>query len=251
MPFDTNVFVNCPFDEKYRDLIRPMLFTLIYHGLQPRLATERMESGEQRITKIIGLIKESKFAIHDLSRIKAKKAGEMFRLNMPFELGIDVGCKQFGGEPFNDKRHLVLASERYEYQQAISDISGSDILAHKNEPEEIVKQVRAWLAHQIGSQYGPQLIWNAFTDCMGAMFDHFEPKGFSRADLDVLSIPELMAYMQTWIGQHKLSKDLSAAAAKQHTKRSNDFAVGVKPTQASAPVAKRVRRTPPASWKVA
>jgi hypothetical protein len=53
---------------------------------------ERLDSGRPRIDKIISLIKESKYAIHDLSRLKAREAGEYYRLNMPFELGLDVGC---------------------------------------------------------------------------------------------------------------------------------------------------------------
>jgi hypothetical protein len=27
--------------------------------------------------------------------LKARKAGELFRLNMPLELGLDIGCKRF------------------------------------------------------------------------------------------------------------------------------------------------------------
>lgn len=98
MSFEDNVFINCPFDEEYHALLRPILFTTIYLGLKPRIALERSDSGEPRITKIIELIRESKYAIHDLSRLKARRKGEFFRLNMPFELGIDVGCRTFGGE---------------------------------------------------------------------------------------------------------------------------------------------------------
>lgn len=95
MPFERNVFVNCPFDEAYYPLLRPLLFTIIYVDLLPRIATERLDSGEARISKIIELIEESRYAIHDLSRIQAEAAGEFYRLNMPFELGIDVGCRLF------------------------------------------------------------------------------------------------------------------------------------------------------------
>ena len=58
--------------------------------------------------------------------------GEYFRLNMPFELGIDVGCRLFrngcGG-----KQCLILEAERYRYQAAISDLSNSDIAIHRND----------------------------------------------------------------------------------------------------------------------
>src|SRR5258706_1268554 len=95
MAFEESVFINCPFDEEYFPLLRPLLFTVIYLGLTPRIALERKNSGEARFEKICELIRESKYAIHDLSRMKAKKAGDLFRLNMPFELVLDAGCSKF------------------------------------------------------------------------------------------------------------------------------------------------------------
>jgi hypothetical protein len=95
MAFDRNVFINCPFDDEYLPLLRPLLFTTIYVGLTPRISLESLDSGQPRIDKIVRLIRESRLAIHDLSRLKAKTAGEYFRLNMPLELGIDIGCRLF------------------------------------------------------------------------------------------------------------------------------------------------------------
>lgn len=71
MAFDNNVFVNWPFDAEYKPLLDPLLFTIHYLGFQPRIALERSESGESRISKIIELIEDSKYAIHDLSRLRA------------------------------------------------------------------------------------------------------------------------------------------------------------------------------------
>jgi hypothetical protein len=92
--FDTNVFINCPFDNDYRQLLLAVIFTALYLGYKPRLSLERADSGENRIDKILDLIIESKFGIHDLSRIESQKGNEHFRMNMPFELGIDFGCKK-------------------------------------------------------------------------------------------------------------------------------------------------------------
>ena len=92
LSFEQNVFINCPFDDAYMPLLRPMVFCVYRVGLRPRIALERHDSAEARIEKIIELIQNSKYGIHDLSRIKADKAGEMFRLNMPLELGIDIGA---------------------------------------------------------------------------------------------------------------------------------------------------------------
>lgn len=138
MPFETNVFINCPFDNEFKKILHPLLFTIIYHGLKPRIATERIDSGEQRISKIIELIKDSKYSIHDLSRVKASVAGEIFRLNMPYELGIDVGCREFGTGKLRSKQYLITASEHYEYQKALSDIAGSDIAVHNDDSLQTV-----------------------------------------------------------------------------------------------------------------
>ena len=92
--FDSSVFINCPFDEDYHPLLRPLLFTILYLGFTPRIALERSDSGENRIDKISELIASSKYSIHDLSRLKARRAKEFYRMNMPFELGIDYGARR-------------------------------------------------------------------------------------------------------------------------------------------------------------
>jgi len=89
--FLKNVFINCPFDDQYVELLRPLLFTILYLDYEPRIASERLDSGEARINKILELIKVSKFSIHDLSRLKSTKINQINRLNMSFELGLDIG----------------------------------------------------------------------------------------------------------------------------------------------------------------
>lgn len=203
MAFEDNVFVNCPFDTDYYPLLRPILFTVIYLKLKPRIALERADSGEPRISKIIELIQESKYGIHDLSRIKASKAGEIFRLNMPFELGVDVGCRMFGTDEQKQKKCLVLEAERYRYQAALSDLSGSDISVHKNEPEEAASRVRGWLAGQCRPKApGPAKIWGAFNDFMAENYDDLISRGFSEEDIENLAMPEQIECMEEWVGEN-------------------------------------------------
>ena len=134
MPFATNVFVNCPFDAAYRPLLRAILFAVIDLGMTPRIASERLDSGETRISKIMAMIRESRFGIHDLSRLKSSGEGEFFRLNMPFELGLDIGCRAYGSGNLTTKRCLILETDPYRYQAAISDLSNSDIEPHGDDP---------------------------------------------------------------------------------------------------------------------
>jgi hypothetical protein len=200
MVFENNVFVNCPFDAEYKPLLDPLLFTIRYLGFQPRIALERSESGESRITKIIELIEDSKYAIHDLSRLKAKRKGEISRLNMPFELGVDWGCRQFGRGRLSEKKIVILEASRFTYQSALSDIAGSDIAAHRNEPEELVSVVRNWLANQCRSSApGKGKIWSAFNDCMGQLQDHLGNRGFDPRDIENLPVSELLAYIGDWV----------------------------------------------------
>ena len=160
MDFDRGVFVNCPFDDEYFYLLRPLLFCVIYLGFQPRIALEDLDSGAPRITKIVALVKKSRFAIHDFSRLQAEHVGEYFRLNMPFELGLDVGCRLFKRGKWQTKKCLILETERYRYQKAISDLSNSDIAAHRDEPAEVIVQIRNWLNNQAQLHAdGPALIW--------------------------------------------------------------------------------------------
>lgn len=200
MAFTRNVFVNCPFDRQYLPLLHPLLFTIVFLGLKPRIALETLDSGKPRINKIIALIKTSKYAIHDLSRLRAEKKGEYFRLNTPFELGLDVGCRQFGGRPLSTKRCLILEARRYRFQAAISDLSNSDIAAHANRPRQVVAAVRDWLNGQAGlSAPGPSQIWGRFNDFMADAFDQLKAQGFSAADIERLPVGELIKRMQRWV----------------------------------------------------
>jgi hypothetical protein len=93
--FGKSVFINCPFDEVYQPLLRTLIFTIKTIGFIPRITLERNDSGEVRLHKIKELIESSKYSIHDLSRSKSKSENEYFRLNMPFELGLNLGCRDY------------------------------------------------------------------------------------------------------------------------------------------------------------
>ncbi len=198
--FETNVFVNCPYDDHFRPLLRPLLFTVLCADLNPRMAAERLNSGETRFSKIVELVRESRYAIHDLSRIKAKRAGEYFRLNMPFELGLDVGCSCFGSGEQLSKRCLILEKEPYRYQVALSDLSNSDIAAHYDEPVRVVTAVRHWLVNAVGIDLpGPSALFDQFTQFMADNYDYLLDHGFNKDDIPGLPVPELIRYMREWV----------------------------------------------------
>lgn len=199
--FDRGVFINCPFDKEYAALLRPICFAALHFGLKPRLANERLDSAQPRIEKIIDLIRTSKYAIHDLSRMASSRKGELFRLNMPLELGIDIGCRVFGGGALAGKRCLILEAKPHRYRAAISDISGSDIAVHQNEPLEAMRCVRDWLVAELRVRrpLGAQALWNKFNDFAGDDYSAMLATGHSEIDIERRPISEMIAAMEDWL----------------------------------------------------
>lgn len=151
-PFERSVFINCPFDPDFAPILQAIAFCVVYLGFAPRLAPENADNAVARLDRIAELIRESKYAIHDLSRCKGAVADEYVRMNMPFELGLDYGCRRYGDGGLAEKSILVLERTRYDYQKALSDISGWDIRAHDGDFEKAILHVRAWLVATAGAE---------------------------------------------------------------------------------------------------
>lgn len=199
MGFDRNVFVNCPFDEEYIPLLRPLLFTILYLGLEPQIASRALNSAEPRVENIVRLIRSSRFGIHDLSRLQAKEKGEYYRLNMPFELGLDIGCQLFRGRKWAGKMCLILEAESYRYQAALSDLSNSNIAVHGNDARTLTAEVRNWLNAAAGlNAAGPEKVWSACNDFTAYNYRALKQRGYSDADIDHLPVHELVAQMKAW-----------------------------------------------------
>lgn len=142
--YDSSVFINCPFDDGYKDIFYAIVFTVYRCGFIPRSSLEEDNALHNRLSKIESIIEQCRYGIHDLSRTEFYK-GHLPRFNMPFELGLFFGAKKFGDGIQKNKVALVLENKKYSYQQSLSDISGADTKAHQNEPEKSIKIVRDWL----------------------------------------------------------------------------------------------------------
>lgn len=196
--FEKNVFVNCPFDEDYRQLLLGIVFTIIYFGYKPRLSLERADSAETRIQKILGLIEESKFGIHDLSRIVSSDKGEHYRMNMPFELGIDYGCQKLKGDKWAQKKILILEKERYRFQKALSDLSGSDIKSHDDQVHKAIQAVRNWfVTEELKRGDSGNKVWDSFNDFEAYLYDEVVEKDGHTSTADV-QISEIIHHMENW-----------------------------------------------------
>lgn len=152
--YEKNVFINCPFDEEYTSLFEAIIFTIYILEFILRSSFE-IDDGGVRVEKIIKLISECKYGIHDISRTELNPENHLPRFNMPFELGIDIGCKYLSENHHCEKVHLIIDTENHRFRIYLSDISGQDVKAHKNDPNEIIKVVRNWLSTSLKKKVIP------------------------------------------------------------------------------------------------
>jgi len=203
MPFESNVFINCPFDKFYVRLLQPLIFTVVYLDLNP-LVSETKSSGQVRVERIKKLILNSKYSIHDISRSEALQGRDLPRFNMPFEMGLDLGCQSFGKSKLNFKKSLVLEKTKYHYQKVISDIAGQDIESHNDNPEELIRKVRNWFAAVLNShQPSPTLIWDSYNDFLDRMSEQLKAEAFSKDDIESLPVSNFVILAKQWIGLHR------------------------------------------------
>ncbi len=144
-PYGKSVFINAPFDLSCEDLFRAMVFAVAACDYNPRCALENEDSSKTRIQKIEDLISRCRRGIHDLSFMELDAASGLPRFNMPFELGLFHGAKQFGGGKQKRKCYLVFDSDKHRYQKAISDIAGQDISCHGGTEEGVITAIGKWL----------------------------------------------------------------------------------------------------------
>lgn len=203
--FDKNIFINCPFDNDYiNDILKPMLYIIIQNGYHPRLTLEVSDSSQFRLIKIIQIIKECKYSIHDLSKVKATKKGEYARMNMPFELGIDFGIKNTNDENMSKKQFLILEAVKYDYMKALSDISGFDIKVHKNKTKGIFECLYRWISEtlKVNGQKPPLKYFYDYTDFNAYLYDckakEFNSEEIAKNYIDEISIPEYIEELKNW-----------------------------------------------------
>ena len=120
--FLRNVFINCPFDEAYTPFFNAIVFTIHDIGFRPRCALEASNASQIRRDKVMDIISECKYSIHDLSLTALDSKTGLPRFNMPFELGLDLGCRRFGNPLQKGKISLVLDIEDHRYEKFISDV---------------------------------------------------------------------------------------------------------------------------------
>ncbi|WP_158975478.1 hypothetical protein [Cellulophaga sp. L1A9] len=204
MAFDKNVFINCPFDNDFRPLLKALVFELIYLGFSPKLS-QTLSSSSIRVNEIKNLIRTCKFGIHDLSRSKAMIIGELPRFNMPYELGLDIGALEFGSKNLKTKKILILETEKYHYQKVISDIAGQDIENHDDDPKTLITKVRNWFSANFPEEtlVVQSVIWiayNQFIDDLGSNLSGT----YTEEEIEEMPIGDFIKFVTDWITEFKV-----------------------------------------------
>lgn len=140
------VFINCPFDDEFKPIFDAIVFAIHDLGFEARHALIK-DGNEIRLLRIAREIAESKYSIHDLSRVEVSGKQKLPRFNMPFEAGIAFSLSHFATE---SKPHhlLLLDSKRYRYQATLSDVAGLDPKIHDANPEKAIESVRNFLSEK-------------------------------------------------------------------------------------------------------
>jgi len=132
---NTDVFVNCPFDDEYESLYVALIAGLCGLGLTPRCVLEIPGGARNRLDRIFSLICECGSSVHDLSRMTGRRG--LPRFNMPFELGLAVAVS------LSDTGHrwFLFESRSFRLQRTLSDVSGFDPYIHGGTARRILREL--------------------------------------------------------------------------------------------------------------
>lgn len=195
---EDSVFINCPFTDDYKKLFHCIIFCVLACGFRPRSALETGDAGDVRLDKIVRLIKDSPYSIHDLSAVELDKINGLPRFNMPFELGLVIGCKKLAAKKYANRPILVMESNAYTSQKCISDIAGQDLTAHEGSDIKITKIIRTWLFQHSKRENipGNVRIQKAFVQFSSELPDICENAGLEYREI---SYPDFVNLAQQWL----------------------------------------------------
>jgi hypothetical protein len=121
-----SVFLNVPYDSEFENLYLAYIAGLSAFGLIPR-ATLEIPTSRRRLERILMLIEECTYSIHDLSRVQLdKNAPRVPRFNMPFELGLAVAHASL----HRQTSWYVCETVRHRANKSLSDLDGTDVRIH-------------------------------------------------------------------------------------------------------------------------
>lgn len=122
-----SVFLNIPYDPGFENLLLAYIAAISAFGFTPR-ATLEIPFGQRRLDRILTLIRQSQYSIHDLSRVQLDRTAPRTPcFNTPFELGLTVAV-QATENP--DHAWVLCETVRRRINKSLSDLDGTDAYIH-------------------------------------------------------------------------------------------------------------------------
>ena len=122
-----SVFLNVPYDAGFENLLLACIAATSAFAFTAR-ATLEIPFGQRRLDRILTLIQQSQYSIHDLSRVQLdRKAPRTPRFNMPFELGLTVALEK---TTHSAHAWVLCESIRRRINKSLSDLDGTDAYIH-------------------------------------------------------------------------------------------------------------------------
>ena len=122
-----SVFLNIPYDSPFENLYLAYIAGVSAFGLKPTAALE-IPTSYRRLDRIIDLIQQCNYSIHDLSRVQLDRSHPRTpRFNMPFELGLTVALEKVA---VPGHAWVVCESKRFRLKKSLTDLDGTDPYVH-------------------------------------------------------------------------------------------------------------------------
>jgi len=153
------VFLNIPYDARFESLFLAFISGICAFGFVPR-ATLEIATSSRRLDRILDLIRECRYSIHDLSRVELDgKAPRTPRFNMPFELGLSVAHQKSGSG--KNHRWFVCESRRFRLAKSLSDLNGTDPFIHEGTVAGLFRELCS-MFRRPGRQPTVQQMWRIY-----------------------------------------------------------------------------------------
>jgi hypothetical protein len=141
-----SVFLNLPYDNRFRNLFLAYVAGISSFGLIPR-ATLEIPGSLRRLDRISSLIQSCRYSIHDLSRVQLDRHPPATpRFNMPFELGLTVG--QYTRRAGVQHTWFIFETRSWRVQKSLSDLNGTDVYIHGGTAAGVFRQLLSAFVRQ-------------------------------------------------------------------------------------------------------
>jgi hypothetical protein len=129
-----SVFLNVPFDPRYRTLLIALVAGLTAIGRKPHCVLE-LPSSESRLDRIYELLASCEASVHDLSRVSLSGPQRVPRFNMPFEAGIAWALRRHRPP----HAFFLLEEKNHRLEHSLNDLNGYDVRIHQGTQAGILR----------------------------------------------------------------------------------------------------------------